>query len=289
MGSLVATHTHTPTPTPSHTPNPAFAHVGVVGGAGGMGRWLAEFLRTSGYHVEVADPALPNAPEAADLAGRVDALFIAVPIGATIDVIAKVGPHVRAGAALLDVTSLKEREVAAMLAATAQTGAEVVGTHPLFGPSATDVVGKNIITCAGRGASALEWIESVYRDAGAVVTRASAAQHDEMMAIVQGLEHFSTVATGLALRDLGVPVELFGPYATPSFDFKVGAIRRVFCDSPRLYGEIMGTNPRNAAVVERYLEVASEMAHAVRAGDSDALTALIEGGAPYYCRGGSTE
>ena len=262
---------------------PPFAKVGVVGGGGGMGRWLASFLRERGYQVDIADPTVPGSASATDLASRVDALFVAVPIDATLGVIAEVGPHMKPGSALLDITSLKERELAAMLAATEESGVEVVGTHPLFGPSATSVSGLNFITCPARGTRALEWIESLFAEGGAVVTRASATQHDEMMAIVQGLEHFSTVATGLALRDLGVPVDLFGPYATPSFDFKVGAIRRVFCDNPRLYGDILGTNPRTAGVVDRYLQVANEMAVAVREGDTERLTALIDGGAAYYC------
>lgn len=246
-----------------------------------MGEWFARFLAEVGNDVVVS--GLGEGPSLAEIAATCEVVVLAVPIGVTLDVIAEVGPLLRPNTALVDSTSLKDREVAAMLAATEGTGAEVVGTHPLFGPSADTVEGRNLITCEGRGTRYLEWIEQTFADRGARVTRTSPQQHDEMMAIVQGLEHFSTVATGLALRDLGVPVDLFEPFATPSFDFKVGAIRRVFCDNPRLYGDIMGRNPRNAEVVERYLAVATEMAAAVRAGDSDALTEYIGGGTDYYC------
>lgn len=255
--------------------------VGVVGGTAGMGEWTARFLAKAGNDVVVS--GLGEGPLLAEMAASCDVVVLAVPIDVTLDVIAEIGPHMRPGTALMDITSLKEREVAAMLEATAATGAEVVGTHPLFGPSADSVEGRNLITCEGRGTRFLEWIETTFAERGARVTRTSPQQHDEMMAIVQGLEHFSTVATGLALRDLGVPVDLFEPFATPSFDFKVGAIRRVFCDNPRLYGDIMGLNPRNAEVVERYLAVATEMAAAVNAGDADALTEFIQGGTDYYC------
>jgi len=259
---------------------PEHVRVGVIGGSAGMGRWLADFLACAGCEVAVAD--LQTDRTASDVAQSVDVLFIAVPIGITLDVISQVGGLVRPGGALADITSLKEREVSAMLAA-ASPGVEVFGTHPLFGPRSSSVEGRNIITCPGRGERWLTWFEDLLAERGAVVTRTDAAQHDEMMSIVQGLEHFSTVATGLALKELGVPTEQFAPFATPSFGHKVDAIRRVFCDNPRLYGEIMAQNPRNGRVVQAYLGIANQLAEAVSSGDAESLTKAIAEGSPYYC------
>lgn len=247
-----------------------------------MGQWLAQFLSDSGCTVLVAD--LETELTSPDLASRCDVVFVAVPIGVTLEIIAQIGPLIQPGSALADITSLKEREVAAMLAATT-SDVEVFGTHPLFGPRAASASGRNVITCPGRGTRWLAWFEDLLQHAGAVVTQTGAAQHDEMMSIVQGLEHFSTVATGLALRELGIPTDRFEPYATPSFGHKVDAIRRVFCDNPQLYGEIMARNPRNEHVVRTYLSIAQDLAQSVSLGDSDALSRAIAEGAPYYCDG----
>ena len=266
-----------------HNDAPDHVSVGVIGGSAGMGRWLADFLAQAGCEVTVAD--LETEHTAPDVAQSVDVLFVAVPIGVTLEVIAQVGALVRPGGALADITSLKEREVSAMLEA-APADVEVFGTHPLFGPRSASVEGRNFITCPGRGDRWLTWFEQLLADRGAVVTRTDAGQHDEMMSIVQGLEHFSTVATGLALRELGVPTEQFAPFATPSFGHKVDAIRRVFCDNPRLYGEIMAQNPRNERVVEAYLGIAHRLAEAVSSGDAESLTQAIAEGSPYYCDNG---
>jgi prephenate dehydrogenase len=102
---------------------------GIIGGTPGMGRWMAVLLRAQGFAVSVAGRETKTT--AVDLAGRCDVVVVAVPIAATADVIREVGPMLKRGRLLMDLTSLKTEPVALMLAHSA---ADVVGCHPLFGP-----------------------------------------------------------------------------------------------------------------------------------------------------------
>ena len=56
---------------------------------------------------------------------------LSVPIHRTEEIIREIGPAVRKGGLLMDLTSLKKAPVEAMLK---YSGAEVLGVHPLFGP-----------------------------------------------------------------------------------------------------------------------------------------------------------
>ena len=106
-----------------------------------MGRLFGDL----GHHILVVDRN--TTLHAAEAAAAADVTIISVPIDLTEQVIAEVGPHVPEHALLMDVTSLKEAPVAAMLASTR---ASVVGTHPMFGPQRAYAAGaaRGTVPCA---------------------------------------------------------------------------------------------------------------------------------------------
>ncbi|MHC4129805.1 MAG: prephenate dehydrogenase/arogenate dehydrogenase family protein [Planctomycetota bacterium] len=114
--------------------------VAVIGGHGAMGKCMAKLFADLGHAVMLSPE------EAASVA---DVVLISVPIDVTVDVIRRLGPRVRNDALLMDVTSIKTGPVEAMLAACQ---AEVVGTHPLFGPSVHSLQGQRIVVTPARGA-----------------------------------------------------------------------------------------------------------------------------------------
>ena len=122
--------------------------VGIVGHAGVYGRWLARFLeRRMGLQVRGSDIADPGSPTPAELARQVDVLVFSVPIRRTVAVIESCIAHAdggEAGALWLDLTSIKQAPVAAMLGSRA----EVAGLHPMAAPpkAATPIDRPPIVT-----------------------------------------------------------------------------------------------------------------------------------------------
>lgn len=245
--------------------------IGIIGGTGGIGRWFASFLRAEGYPVHVVgrSEGMPI-PELAD---RCRVVIIAVPIAATLDVIRCVGPHLPSDALLMDFTSLKEEPVREMLKATA---AEVVGCHPLFGPDCPSLAGQNIVLCPGRGDRWLKRMEVLFKTGGACVTVTTPAEHDRMMALVQGLTHLDTILLGLTLRDSGMEASALDAFSTPVFRTKRAIVEKVFGASPQLYAGLLAGNPVMEEIFGRYEKNLSLLKGLILNHDADGLTTLLK-------------
>jgi prephenate dehydrogenase len=219
--------------------------IGIVGGTGGIGKWFAAFFAGEGYPVHVtgrsAGMSLP------ELAAACSIVIISVPIAATIEVIREVGPLLPEDALLMDLTSLKEEPVRAMLAASR---AEVIGCHPLFGPDAPSPAGQNIVLCPARGGRWLDFLQGIFVKNGARVTVTAPAEHDRMMALIQGLTHLETILMGLTLLDSGVEPSELAAFSTPVFRTKQAIIEKVFGPRPGLYAALLAENPNMPALLE---------------------------------------
>jgi prephenate dehydrogenase len=75
-----------------------------------------------------------------------DVLLISVPIDITERVIERVGPEMCEGSLLMDITSVKRMPVETMERCT-NVGVEILGTHPLFGPSTKSCKVKQSYSC----------------------------------------------------------------------------------------------------------------------------------------------
>eukprot|EP01042_Synura_sphagnicola_P012255 gene12255-15597_t len=114
-------------------------------GAGGMATAIAGRTITAGHTVEVIGRDESKAQAFADKLGagattgtygaapKGDIVILAVPVAALSEAIATLRPHLRAGAIVVDVGSVKIGPATTMLAELPED-VEIVGTHPLFGP-----------------------------------------------------------------------------------------------------------------------------------------------------------
>jgi Prephenate dehydrogenase len=161
--------------------------VGIIGGTGGMGRWFADLLKKEGYTVHVSGRKTKLSSD--ELAKICNVVVVSVPISATAEVIKQVGPLLNKDKLLMDLTSLKIEPVELMLA---HSVAEVIGCHPLFGPGIKESIGQNIVLCTGRGNNWYPWLKGIFDKNRFNVLERTAAEHDEMMSIVQVLNHLNS-------------------------------------------------------------------------------------------------
>jgi len=246
--------------------------IGIIGGAGGMGKWFADFFRREGHPVEVSGRT--RGPDFASLAASCPVVIVSVPIAATEEVIRKIGPCLPPESLLMDLTSLKEGPVRAMLAATA---AEVIGLHPLFGPGAPSLSGQNVAVCPGRGDTWLPWLKDILERNGAKLVETTTARHDELMAVIQALNHFLTAALGLAIAAGGVSMEELRRFSTPVFRDRLEHLHRLF-SHPDLYAHLIAGNPYGEKAIEASRQHLEALLATVRDGDPAALAALLRAG-----------
>jgi chorismate mutase/prephenate dehydrogenase len=247
--------------------------VAVVGAYGRIGRMLTGLFGELGHRVLVVDR--DTTLRAAEAAAVADVTVVSVPIDVTEAVIHAVGPHVPARGLLMDVTSVKEAPVAAMLAATAAQGASVVGTHPMFGPSVHTLQGQRVVVCRGRGEVWGDWVVQAFAARGLVVTETTPAAHDRAMAVVQVLTHFQTQVLGLTLARLGVPLTETLRFTSPAYLLELYVAARHFAQSPGLYGPIEMRNPRSGEVTAAFEAAARELAVVIAEGDQVRFEALF--------------
>jgi chorismate mutase/prephenate dehydrogenase len=243
----------------------------IIGGHGQMGALLARLFADMGHRVLIVDRDTSLTAQGA--AAQADVVVVSVPIEETERVIRDVGPHLRESAMLMDVTSIKEAPMAAMLESTR---ASVVGTHPMFGPGVHSLQGQRVVVCRARGDAWAEWVVNTFTARGLTVSEATPQQHDRAMSVVQVLTHFQTQVLGVTLAKLGVPLDETLRFTSPAYLLELYVAARHFAQDPRLYGSIEMRNPGTGAVTTAFRQAADELASVLASGDQAAFSALFE-------------
>jgi prephenate dehydrogenase len=211
--------------------------IGIVGGNGRMGRWLTHLFRHRNYIVRIAGRNSETTP--LEMARQSDVVVISVPIPVTKKVIREVGPAVREDGLLMDLTSVKKGPLDAMLY---YSKCQVVGLHPLFGPESIENKGLGIAICPGRGDEGLSWISSILRDEGYRIINIDAGIHDRIMGIIQGVNHLSTLALAMTMRDSGFDLEDFENLSTVDFNGRLRRIKTMLDQPEGLFESIFMEN-----------------------------------------------
>ena len=252
-------------------PDAAPRTIAIIGGHGKMGALLARLFGELGHRVLIVDRDTElTAHNAAPLA---DVVVISVPIDDTERVITEVGPRVRDDALLMDITSIKEAPVAAMLA---HSRASVVGTHPMFGPGVHTLQGQRFVVCRARGDAWADWVVQTFTARGLAVTETTPPQHDRAMSIVQVLTHFQTQVLGLTLSRLGVPLDETLKFTSPAYLLELYVSARHFAQDPRLYGPIEMRNPATKTVTAAFRDAASDLGRVLADSDQAAFSAMFD-------------
>ena len=245
--------------------------IALIGGHGQMGQWFKRFFESQNLSVLVADVSThQTSPE---VAAQADVVIISVPINKVSEVAREVAPHLKPDAALVDLTSVKQRPMTAMMAAFP---GEVVGTHPLFGPREKSIEGQTVVLCKGRGERWFNWLQDLLTQAGVRVKITTAPEHDRVMAVVQGLAHFMLIAFGAVIRDLGVSLEDLKEFSTPTFSTLHKLTRHLLSQDPRLYACIQLQNPANRIALRALEDTVADILYFIQRQDADGLVRLIE-------------
>lgn len=180
-------------------------------------------------------------------------VVLATPVGALGSVIDAIGPHLRPGALVLDVGSVKMIP-AEMMSRLLPRHVDIVATHPLFGPeSARDGVRHlKIALCPIRGNSAFRVGAFLRKALGLKVIVTTPEAHDREAAMAQGLTH---LIAKVLVRMEPLPTRM----TTRSFDLLVRAVEMVRFDAPEVFQAIERANPYSSQVRRRFCDLAAEL------------------------------
>lgn len=242
-------------------------NISIIGGRGKMGSLFADAFQKENYTVLVSDEINSNNIE---LAQQGDVVIVSVPLEKTEQVIQEIGPYVRKEALLTDFTSVKMKPLTAMLH---YSQAEVIGGHPLFGPSVESFKGQNMALCPGRGRAYLSWYKNTLESLGLNVPVMMAEEHDRTMAVMQCLTHFSNITFLYAFTKMSAGIKTEA--TTPAFLLRLNAAKRMLSQNPSLYSEILHENPFTEQAVQVYVDTAAEVSAIVQKDTTTELEELL--------------
>ncbi len=244
--------------------------VGIVGGAGRMGRWFKRLFEREGYEVLVSDLHTPLSNR--DLALQSEVLILSVPMPSFDSVLQEIGHLLSEGKGIIDLCSLKKLQTEAMLR---YTKCEVVAAHPLFGPGEPDLKGQKVALWPARGRRWFSWFKDFVTACGGEAIVISPEEHDQAMAIIQVINHFMLLALGKLIDDAEIDIEKLKALATPSFVRQLDILARFADQDPHLYGAIQFDNPAGEEMRRRYLEAAQRLAQIAKNHDLESFVAIF--------------
>lgn len=264
----------------------------ILGGTGQTGSWFARYFKEKGFDVAIWGPS--GKVEVAERLGvryawemmaeveRSDIVLVSVLIDKTVEMIRQVAPRMHPGSLIMDVTSIKSEPVKAMTA-YAPDGVEVLGTHPMFGPTMPGLRGQTIILtpAEGRTGKWLSVIQSLFQSDGAHVEVLDAEEHDQIMAVVQALTHFAYIGIGAALRALDFDVQRSKRFMSPVYEIMLDFVGRILDQEPELYASIQ-KNPKAAAVRQTFIAECMRLSEKADAGDNEGFKKIMAEAASHY-------
>ncbi len=232
-------------------------------GLGAFGRLAASHLAPHADLV-VHDPRFPAGTDATGIAGEgtrlvgfdeaaiADWIILATPVQAMREVLARLAGRVRPGAVVADVGSVKIRPVEWMLE-TLPPHAQVLGTHPMFGPETArekgGIAGEPVALCRARieDDAYVRARTFLAETLSLRVIELTPDEHDRQAALIQGITHL----IGHAAAEMGLP-DL--PTATLAYRRLLQMKQNTERDSPALFDAIQRLNPYAGEVRRDFLD-----------------------------------
>ena len=265
--------------------------IGIIGGAGKLGLVFAKFFKSKGYEIFISDRSMANAKRVAKQNGleaktseklveTCDVIFFSLPISIAPQIISKLAPLAKPGSLLCDFTSIKEKTISAMLKRS-NPKVDVMGLHPLFGPS-IPIECQNIAVIPARGRRFIPWVRKVFGKSNLAFT--TVKEHDEMMAVVQCLMHFTSIATAMSMKSMKVDPAKADRFSTPIYRERMKAMKRILSQDSGMYAEVEIQNKSSGKVMDAFLNASKRLQAIVSKKDRPGFSKVYDEMARYVKR-----
>ncbi len=206
-----------------------------------------------------------------------DLVVLASPVGSFGAVVLEIASHLKPGAILTDVGSVKGAIIRDIEDAI-PPHVHFVPAHPIAGREKSGVAESTETLFQGRRCiltptantdqKALDAVQDMWKAAGAVVTVMDADLHDKVFAAVSHLPHVAAFAMMSAVSDLNTGTADYLQFSGAGFrDFT-----RIAASSPEMWRDICLMNGDNLVrMIDRYVSSLNRFKHDITAGDGKRL------------------
>ncbi|WP_210330307.1 bifunctional chorismate mutase/prephenate dehydrogenase [Aliikangiella sp. G2MR2-5] len=239
----------------------------VIGGGGRLGSRFVQAFKACGHNVSTLEK--DDWIDAEEILGEAELVLISVPIELTNEVIHSAASLLeKLGRSdfctLADITSIKQSPLREMMS---RHDGPVLGLHPMFGPDIQNFEDQTIVVCHGRGQEKYQWVIDILAKMKARLVNVEAKKHDSIMAFVQVLRHFSTVAYGAHLANENPELKEILALSSPIYRLELAMVGRLFAQAPELYTEIIFANLENVKMMKRYLDIFRQLLELIEQND----------------------
>ena len=260
----------------------------VIGGAGKMGCWFADFFASQGFATTVADPGVDDGPGRfhnwTDAGVDYDVIVVAAPLAVSGRILAQLAVLKPTGL-VFDIGSLKSPLIDGLQELRA-AGCRVTSLHPMFGPDTRLLSGRHLIFCDAGDAAATAAAKELFAATMVEQLEMGLEDHDRLIAYVLGLSHALNIAFFTALAESGEAAPKLARMSSTTFDSQLLVSAAVAQDNPHLYFEIQNLNRYGLGPLDALCEAARRIRETVAAGDESAFVELMERGRDYLAMRG---
>ncbi len=232
--------------------------IGMIG-CGAFGRLILRHLSPY-FSFKVHDPALSQGTLPAGnfemctlaQAARCDVVILATPVSTLDKLVSQIAGEIQPGALVIDVGSVKTKP-ARIMQERLPAHADILCTHPLFGPQSAKGSLKNlkIVLCPLRCRNIKMISRFLSHQLGLTVITTTPEAHDRELAVAQGITH---LIAQVLLQMEPLPEAM----TTVSFDLIKRAINMVRDDAPEVLHAIEQENPFARDVRDTFFRLAHE-------------------------------
>lgn len=257
----------------------------VIGGTGKMGSWFAKFFRNKGFKVTISGRTLEKTRNVAKKLGvkyawpyikavkNVSMVIVSVPIEVTPQIVLETAPHLKKGTVLFDLASVKHEVLPSLKKAQAY-GVYTLSLHPMFGPGAKTVKGKNILVIpVTRKTEVLNFVLKPFLMEGAKIVFVKDAEvHDKMVALTLALPHFLNMVFGKGLASININPNRLKNFGGTTFKLQLTLTESVFQEDPKLYIPIQTNNKYFPKILKEFTKEFKELRNIVLKGEKGKFT-----------------
>ena len=251
--------------------------IGIIGGAGAIGRVVTELFISLDYEPIISDPALVDGPSIDDLLDQCRLVYISVfPLELIPEILDQIASRPDAAEfVVLENSSVKELIGPGFTALDAM-GASVCATHPMC---KADQPWKNqnvMLIPYGQHAARAETLAlQLYRQAEMNIQYLeSLEEHDELMCLLQLIPHLVLRIVSSLLADLNIDLQMLNSAATANFKLFYMSLWRVLVQSPQVSASIISHLLSQKSGIDIYARLIKQLS-SVYDQDVEALTALF--------------
>ena len=256
----------------------------LIGGAGKMGSWLARFLASQNFDVEIADPAeaagdFPQIRNWEESSLDQDIVIVATPLRRSNQILEALARRKPKGI-VFDIGSLKT-PVRPGLTALSEAGVAATSIHPMFGPNTDMLSGRHVIFVDVGSPEATRQARELFASTMVAHVEMDLDSHDRLIAYILGLSHALNIAFFTALAESGEDAPRLATLSSTTFDAQLEVARLVAGDNPQMYFEIQSLNDYGSEALTALRDAIERIQLVVRAGDAEAFESMMKRGKDY--------